>query len=549
MRTTLWLTRTVTSTPRTNVSELLAEAAERTPDAPALVEHRPTGPDGGVERHERTWAQVGADADAAARALSGVGLRAGHRVAVVMANRIDLVVAYFAVLRGGMVAVPVNPRSTPREIGRMLADSGARIVLCDETAAPQVRQAVAEADTVGGERVRVVVDGVAPEAGEIGFDQLLRDAPAAEPAAPRDPEAAAVILYTSGTSGKPRGAILSHRALLANVEQTAAVEPAIVGPDDVVLGLLPMFHIYGLNAVLGQAVRQGARVVLVDGFDPTGLLHTIASEGITNVALAPPVIAAWAGRDDLREHLAGVKHVLCGAASLDPDLAALFTASSGHLVEQGYGLTETAPVITATLASGREAGTPPRPGSVGRPLPGVELRLVDSASGAEAESGDPAEVWVRGDNLFSGYWPDGADGPRPDGWYPTGDIGYLDDAGDLVLVDRVRELVIVSGFNVYPAEVENVVGEVEGVGEVAVVGAPDEQTGEAVLAFVVATGDVEAAALEAAVVEHCATRLARFKQPRHVIVVENLPHSATGKVAKGRLRALARSEDLGLQAR
>jgi long-chain acyl-CoA synthetase len=191
---------------------------------------------------------------------------------------------------------------------------------------------------------------------------------------------------------------------------------------------------------------------------------------------------------------------------------------------------------------------PPRPGSVGRPLPGIELRLVE-ADGSDATGGDPAEVWVRGANLFSGYWPDGADGPRDDGWYPTGDIGYLDDDGDLTLVDRVRELVIVSGFNVYPAEVEVVVGELADVGEVAVVGLPDEQTGEAVVAFVVPGDGTDPAGLERRVLEHCSTRLARFKQPRRVVVVEGLPHSATGKVAKGRLRALARSEDLGLLAR
>lgn len=519
----------------TNVSALLQEAARRSPGSVALVEDR-----GG--RHERTWAELDAAADAVSRGLSGVGLRGGHRVALVMANRIDLAVAYFGILRGGMVAVPVNPRSTEREIGRMLADSGAKVVLCDETGVGQVRSAVAGLD------VTVVVDGTAVEAGEISFERLVRDAPAAEPAAPRDDEAPAVVLYTSGTSGKPRGAVLSHRALLANIEQTAAVDPPIVTSEDVVLGLLPMFHIYGLNAVLGQAVRQGARVVMVDGFDPAGLLRTIREEGVTNVALAPPVIAAWAGRDDLREHLAGVKHVLSGASALDPELAAVFAESSGHHVEQGYGLTETAPVITATLASGRAADVPPRPGSVGRPLPGIELRLVD-AGGADAAPGDPAEIWVRGANLFSGYWPDGADGPREDGWYPTGDIGYLDDAGDLTLVDRVRELVIVSGFNVYPAEVEAVVVELAEVAEVAVVGLPDENTGEAVVAFVVPVStDVDAEALETAVVEHCSTRLARFKQPRQVVVVEGLPHSATGKVAKGRLRALARSQDLGLLA-
>lgn len=524
----------------TNVSGLLSAAAERTPDAVALVEDR-----GG--RHERTWAELDTAADAVARGLSGVGLRGGHRVALVMANRIDLAVAYFGILRGGMVAVPVNPRSTEREIGRMLADSGAKVVLCDETGVGQVRSAVAGLDGAGL-GVTVVVDGTEPGPGEIAFERLLRDAPVVKPAAPRDDEAPAVVLYTSGTSGKPRGAVLSHRALLANVEQTAAVDPPIVTADDVVLGLLPMFHIYGLNAVLGQAVRQGARVVMVDGFDPAGLLRTIRDEGVTNVALAPPVIAAWAGRSDLREHLGGVKHVLSGASALDPELAAVFAESSGHHVEQGYGLTETAPVITATLASGRADGVPPRPGSVGRPLPGIELRLVD-AGGSDAAPGDPAEIWVRGPNLFSGYWPDGTDGPRDDGWYPTGDIGYLDDDGDLTLVDRVRELVIVSGFNVYPAEVEAVVVELPDVSEVAVVGLPDETTGEAVVAFVVpASSDLDAAALEASVVEHCSTRLARFKQPRQVVVVEGLPHSATGKVAKGRLRALARSQDLGLLA-
>lgn len=523
----------------TNLSELLRDAAARTPDAVAVVEHRD-------ERHERTWAELDAAADAAARALSGVGLRAGHRVALVMANRVDLAVAYFGILRGGMVAVPVNPRSTEREVARMLADSGAKVVLCDETGVAQVRAAASDLD------VLVVVDGTEPTGSEVGFDRLLREAPAVEPAAPRDEEAPAVVLYTSGTSGKPRGAVLSHRALLANVEQTAAVEPPIVSADDVVLGLLPMFHIYGLNAVLGQAVRQGARVVMVDGFDPSGLLRTIRDEGVTNVALAPPVIAAWAGRPDLREHLGGVKHVLSGASALDPDLAAEFAASSGHVVEQGYGLTETAPVITATLASGRPDGVPPKPGSVGRPLPGIELRLVDTArvqdDAVDAGPGDPGEVWVRGANLFSGYWPDGSDGPRDDGWYPTGDIGFLDEDGDLTLVDRVRELVIVSGFNVYPAEVEHVVGELDDVAEVAVVGLPDEETGEAVVAFVVPAPGASTDGLDARVVEHCSTRLARFKQPRRVVVVEGLPHSATGKVAKGRLRALARSQDLGLLA-
>lgn len=520
-----------------NVSEHLRETAASDPDGVALVEHRP-------ERRSRTWREFDEAVDAVARALSGRGLVAGQRVAIVMANRIDLPIAYYGILRGGMVAVPINPRSTTREIGRMLADSLARVVLCDEAGVEQVREALT-ADL----RVGIVVKGAEPLPGETSFESFLADATGTAPAAPADREALAVVLYTSGTSGKPRGAMLTHRALIANTEQIAQLQPPAMTSDDICLGLLPMFHIYGLNCVLGQAVRQGATVVLVDGFDPSGLLDLIVDEGITNLPLAPPVIAAWAGRDDLREKLAGVSRILSGAAALEADLAESFRESSGHQIEQGYGLTETAPVIATTHGSPRDGDDHVKHRSVGRPLPGIELRIVE-ANGSDAAPGDPAEIWVRGDNVFSGYWPDGADGPDADGWYPTGDIGFLDADGDLTLVDRLRELVIVSGFNVYPSEVEEIIAEVPGVAQVAVVGLPDEETGEAVVAFVVPDKDAahDEAALREAVEAHCRTRLARFKQPHRTIVVTGLPHSPTGKIAKGRLRALARSETLGLGA-
>lgn len=519
-----------------NVSEHLHETAVSTPDGIALIEHRPG-------RRSVTWREFDEAADAVAQALSGRGLVAGQRVAIVMSNRIDLPIAYYGILRGGMVAVPINPRSTTREIGRMLADSLARVVLCDEAGIVQVREAVTD-----DHQVAIVVNGAEPVAGETSFDRFLADATGTPPTAPVDREALAVILYTSGTSGKPRGAMLTHRALIANTEQIARLQPPAMTSDDICLGLLPMFHIYGLNCVLGQAVHQGATVVLVDGFDPDGLLDLIVAEHITNLPLAPPVVAAWAGRDDLRDKLAGVTRILSGAAALDIDLAESFRESSGHQIEQGYGLTETAPVIATTHGSSRDAADHVKQRSVGRPLPGIELRIVEP-SGADAAPGDPAEIWVRGDNVFSGYWPDGADGPAADGWYPTGDIGFLDADGDLTLVDRLRELVIVSGFNVYPSEVEEIIAEVPGVAQVAVVGLPDEETGEAVVAFVVPDADTtdESALLEA-VEAQCRTKLARFKQPERAIIVTGLPHSPTGKIAKGRLRALARSETLGLGA-
>ncbi len=528
-----------------NVSDLIREAAERDPEGVALVELRP-------DRRDVTWRQLDDAADAVARGLSARGLVAGHRVAVVMANRIDLPIAYFGILRGGMVAVPINPRSTRTEIARMLVDSLTRVVLTDETGAPQVREAVAS----GLEQPpSVVVDGTTATGDETGFEDFLSGATGTAPVAPPDPETLAVVLYTSGSSGRPRGAMLTHRALLANIEQVASLEHAPMAPDDVGLGLLPMFHVYGLNAVLGQAARQGARVVLVDGFDPVGLLDLIGAEGITNLPLAPPVIAAWAGRSDLREKLAGVRTVLSGASSLDADLSATFTESSGLFVEEGYGLTETAPVVAVTLASHRERTEPPKPGSVGRPLPGVEVRIIEAgltpadATGDDTVSGDPAQIWVRGANLFSGYWPDGVDGPDADGWYATGDIGLVDEDGDLMIVDRLRELVIVSGFNVYPSEVEDVISEVDGVAQVAVVGLPDEETGETVVAFVESVPEFDRAALVEAVDARCRTRLARFKQPTRIALVSGLPRSATGKIEKGRLRALARSEALGLDTR
>ncbi|MGH3359783.1 MAG: class I adenylate-forming enzyme family protein [Nocardioidaceae bacterium] len=540
----------MTSTPIVNVSALVSERAQTDPDGVALVESFGTG-------NAVTWRDLEAGVGAVGRALAGGGLVAGHRVALVMTNRIEFVAGYLGVLRGGHVAVPMNPWSATGELMRMIADSGSRIVICDEDTVDNVRAAVsglaaalgnADADLRARTIVpRIVVVGGGAGEDEIDYEAFLADAPDVAVVSPGDPEALAALLYTSGTSGKPRGVMLSHRALLANIEQVGRIEPAPMGPTDIVLGLLPLFHVYGLNVVLGQVLRTGSRLVLVQRFDHDQTLGIVADHGVTNIPIAPPVVAAWAGRADLRETLQGVTMVLSGASPLDQDLTELFVESGGVQVEQGYGLTEAAPVITSTLtARGREDDGSPKRGSVGAPVPGVEVRVLDG-SGRDAQVGDPGEILVRGDNLFSGYWPDGDGAPGEDGWYPTGDVGVLDRDGDLSLVDRLRELVIVSGFNVYPSEVEDVIVELDEVAEAAVIGVPDPDTGEAVQAFVVAVDpDAAGPALVDAVRSHCESRLARFKWPRHVSVTTDLPHSATGKVAKGRLRAQARRESLGL---
>ena len=507
-----------------DVADLVADAAAERPDGLAVVEA------GG---RSVTWAQLEDEVARIATGLGEAGVVAGHRVMIVLPNRLEFVPTYLGVLRAQVVAVPVNPTSTVEELARMIADSGSRLVVADPTTLAAVREAVAGAD---GATV-VVVDGEAAP-GELSYAGLA--AAEARPVPPlQDPEKLAVLLYTSGTSGRPRAAMLTHRALLANLDQVAQVEPPMIHGDDVVLGVLPLFHVYGLNAVLGSVLKRRAKLVLVDRFDPQATLDLIEDEACSVVPVAPPVFAYWLPDEHLAERLGPVRLVLSGSAPLSAEVIEEFTEKTGIAVHQGYGLTEAAPVVTSTLCSAELQN-----GSVGAALPGIEIRLLDDL-GHAPEGEDPGEIQIRGDNLFSGYWPDGAGGPDDEGWWATGDVGFLDAAGDLFLVDRIKDLIIVSGFNVYPSEVEDVVRDVHGVAEAAVIGVHDDVSGEAVVAYVVAPGaDPESVAAD--VRRHCETRLARFKRPSRIEVVDELPLTVTGKVQKGRLRGIERRRALGL---
>ncbi|MBZ5734791.1 AMP-binding protein [Nocardioides sp. TRM66260-LWL] len=538
------------ATAPTNLADLLARAAQEAPDAVAIT---PVPAPGSTDAPARplTWATLEDEVGRVATGLGAAGLVAGHRVLLCLGNRPEHVVAHLAALRAQAIVVPTNPRGSVTEIARVLADAAPRLAIVEPATAPLLRAAVEELEADFPDAVRprlVVVDREGERLdlrpAERTWSQLRADRARVLPAL-QDPERIAALLYTSGTTGRPRGAMLSHRALLANVEQLAAAEPPLIGPDDVVLGALPLFHVYGLNAVLGTVLRQRARLVLLERFDAVEALDVVAAEGCTVLPLAPPVFAQWRRLDDdggdLRARLAGVRLLLSGSAPLSAEVTEDLSARAGVAVHQGYGLTEAAPVVTSTLLSERA-----RPGSVGAPLPGIELRLVDETGRVVRDPQEAGEVGVRGANLFSGYWPDGADGPDADGWWGTGDVGYLDPDGDLVLVDRLGELIIVSGFNVYPAEVEDVVREVPGVAEAAVIGVPDEATGEAVVAYVRPLAGHGAYELEAAVLARCAVRLARFKRPARVEVVDELPHTVTGKVQRGRLRAYERRRATGL---
>ncbi|MCU1691813.1 MAG: AMP-dependent synthetase [Frankiales bacterium] len=489
----------MTAAPR--LDDLVRDAARATPDKAALVfRDAPT-----------TWAELDARVDACAAGLRGLGLDEGDLVALQLPNTLDFPVVYFGVLRAGLVAVPVNTGYTDAETARLLADSGARALLVPDGAVQA---------TAGTHPALEHVLGAG--------DPRLQEA-GTPPATDRGGEDLAVVLYTSGTSGTPRGAMLSHRALRANLDQCAAIDPPVVAPDDVVLLVLPLFHVYGLNAALGMVARQGATGVLVERFDPVETLEQVRRSEVTSLVGAPPMYVAWSMLPDVGDAFTSVRLALSGAAPLPSQVLHRVLDATGHHVFEGYGLTETAPVLTSTLMS--EVA---KPASVGRPVPGVELRLLDE-DGRPVDDGDPGEVVVRGPNLFSGYWPDGADGPDADGWFATGDVGLLDDDGDLRLVDRRRELVLVSGFNVYPREVETVLLGHPDVEEAAVLGIPHPYTGESVKALVVLRDGARVSTEE--LIAFCARSLARFKCPTAVEVVAALPHSATGKVSKGALRA------------
>ncbi|PWR08528.1 AMP-dependent synthetase [Micromonospora acroterricola] len=490
-----------------------------------------------------SWSQLDAATDVAARALTAAAPpsdpdAAPPRVAIALPNTPDFVVGWLGALRAGLVAVPVNPGFTAPELRHVLADSGASVLIGTE----RVRDLVAE---VAAELPALTAVYSAPPRQAAG-------GPEPPPRPGRGGDDLAVLLYTSGTEGRPKGAMLSHHALLANHDQVGRIEPPVVGPGDTVLLALPLFHAYGLNSGLGAVVHHGATGVLLDDPGPTAGLDEIARHRVSVLVGVPSMFLTWAGAAGVRAATASVRVAVCGAAPLEPAVAARFTEATGHPVHIGYGLTETAPVLTSTLVGGVA-----KAGSIGRPLPGVRLRLVD-ADGADlwrdglaipdddpdeldisdvAPGTDPGQIVVAGPNLFAGYWPDGRDGPDADGWWGTGDVAYADEDGDLFLVDRLGELILVNGFNVYPHEVELVLAGHPGVAESAVLGVPHPRTGETVRAYVVpapgrpVTGDE--------LLAHCARNLARFKCPTAVEFVDALPHSAIGKVRKTQLRSAA----------
>ena len=456
--------------------------------------------------------------------LVGLGVRPGDPVAIVAANNPLFVITYLAVLGAGAVAVPLNPASPAAELKQELSAVGAKVAVVGPTG----RDALASI----GQGATPVEHVLVPEGVELAdatsLEEILSDEPVA--VVDRADDDLAVLVFTSGTAGAPRAAMLSHGNLRANLEQVQRHPGRALGPDDVGLGVLPLFHIFGLNVVLGLSLYAGASVVLVERFDPASALETIRNHGVTIVAGAPPMYQSWATMPDVDPaDMASVRLAVSGASALTEEVYTAFKERFGIHISQGYGLTEAAPTVTSSV---EEDGATAKPGSVGLPLPGIEVRLVDD-DGHDVFEGDAGEIWLRGPNVFMGYWQDD-EATRAvltdDGWLLTGDVGTVDDDGWLYLVDRAKDLIIVSGFNVYPAEVESVIAEHPGVAAVAVVGVSHPHSGETVKAFVVAAPGRHLE--EDEIIEFTAGRLARYKCPTKVTFVAELPQGAGGKVLR-----------------
>jgi long-chain acyl-CoA synthetase len=481
-----------------------------------LVVRHPAG-DRALHDGERwtTWGELRARAASVASALAAAELEEGARVAVIRPTSVEFVADYLGVLAAGAVAAPLNPQSPPAELADELVRLEPSMVLCDE----DVAGAVAAAH--GHRSGDVPRFHVAPSTPSTELELSVADRRSGDPAA---------LLFTSGTAGAPRAAVLSHGNLRANLDQMLSLPGEIARSDDIGLTAVPLFHIFGLNVALGLTLATGGALVLEERFDPAVSLELAGSLGVTTLVGVPPMYAAWAELAD--GELRSVRLAVSGAASLPAELASRFEERTRVPLWQGYGLTEASPAVTTALGTGRN-----RPGSVGRPLPGVQLRLVDEG-GSDVLEGDPGEIWVRGPNVFGGYWRDAAATAEVltgDGWLRTGDIGVLGDEGDLFVVDRRKDLVIVSGFNVFPGEIEDVARQVPGVDDAVAVGRPDPVTGEALELFIVRDPTAPPVS-EADITEACGVALARYKCPAGVHFVDELPKGLAGKALRRALR-------------
>jgi long-chain acyl-CoA synthetase len=455
--------------------------------------------------------------------LKARGVAPGDRVGVMLPNVPYFPIAYYGILRAGCVVVPMNVLLKEREVGYYLRDSGARLLFAWHGFADAAQQGAADA---GGVEVVHVEPGA--------FDQLLAGVEPVRELADRDGDDTAVILYTSGTTGQPKGAELTHDNLRGNAEVTTELFGVTEG--DVLFGGLPLFHTFGQTCTMNVSVLAGATLTLLPRFDPSKALEIIERDRVTLFAGVPTMYGALLHHPEReRFDVSSLRTCVSGGASLPGELLRAFEEAFGVVIMEGYGLSETSPVASFNRRDRR------RVGSIGVPIEGVEIRIVDDED-RELPAGDVGEIAIRGPNVMKGYLgrPEATAEAIRDGWFHSGDMGRIDEEGFIFIVDRKKDMILRGGYNVYPREVEEVLYEHPAVREAAVVAVPDASLGEEVGAAVALKAGAEADAdeLRAFVKE----RLASYKYPRHVWFVEELPKGPTGKVLKREIKAPAEVE-------
>jgi long-chain acyl-CoA synthetase len=497
-----------------NLASLLTESAERTPDAPAIR----------LGDLELSYGELDDRSARLATLLREKGLEPGDRVGVMLPNVPEFPVAYYGVLRAGGVVVPMNVLLKRREIAFYLEDSGAKLLLAWHGFAEEARGG---AEDAGAEMIEVE-----PQA----FAELLGDREPESELADTDEEDTAVILYTSGTTGKPKGAELTHFNLSRNADISSRTTSNVTA-GDVALGALPLFHSFGQTVSMNASLRVGATLTLLPKFDPGEALEIMQRERVTHFYGVPTMYGALLhhpGREEC--DTSNLRICITGGASMPVEVLRGFEQAFDCELLEGYGLSETSPVSCTN-----HPGRPRKPGSIGTPIEEVEMKLVDEDD-EEVPRGEVGEIVIRGHNIMKGYWqrPEATEEAMRGGWFHSGDMARIDEDGYFFIVDRKKDLIIRGGYNVYPREVEEVLYEHPKIREAAVVGVPHDGWGEEIGAAVVLHEGEELA--PEAVSAYVKERIAAYKYPRIVWFMDELPKGPTGKILKREIEAPSAAE-------
>ncbi len=463
-------------------------------------------------------------------ALAGLGVRPGERVGIMMPNLPEVPISYAAVNRIGAINIPMIFLLAVPEITHILEDSEAVAMITSPEFYPNIVQASASLE----KPPKIVVVGEPVPDGALSFAQLLEGATEPHPIVDRTSDDLAVISYTSGTTGRPKGVMLSHGNMEFQARNTASALDFREG--DRAVGCLPLAHLFGLGSTLSANMHK-TTAVLLRWFTAEGFFDGVQRFKATSSGVVPTMLTYMLSHPEFDNvDWLSLRWVICGAAPLPVELADEFEKRTGARVLQGYGLTETSPG-----ASLMRIDDPPKPGACGRPLPNVDIKVVND-DGAEVPAGEPGEVLIKGPNIMKGYYrmQEATDAVIKDGWFASGDIGRFDEGGFLYITERKKDLIIRGGFNIFPRDIEELLYEHPGVLEAAVVGVPDPKFGEEVVAYVTPRG--EPPVTEDELLAFCRERLAKYKTPKHVKFVPALPKNAIGKILKKDLREMAKSD-------